>query len=327
MQLPTTNTLDRLDEDQVLHLTLRQLGLLGPEADKPALCERRTDGRHPLIGSSPLGTLAVNRAGLICPICCMVGESKVLRVTAEEMAAATEAFSCQLPRTPQTLFSLQERCREWEESTGTGDVLSSLVTRPLSNFIKALTAELTATNHPGPRIDGFPLNLLLKVYNLAEHGSHVRKEILGWLETERAVSPRNHWMDAITVSDTGDLSFNHQLHTLAAWRGKQETYFNSAAEAFDKLKRGLFYVSHFQDKEEEVALTAPDVTRLFPMRPLEQPVKELKAIAPQLALLVEALDGKPLAQVAAALQKALPSSPQLQGGDEKPIGLSLEKGE
>ncbi|HGM8087291.1 TPA: hypothetical protein ACKP9S_003662 [Pseudomonas aeruginosa] len=324
MRQPTANMLDRLDEDQVLHLTMRQLGLLGPDADQPALCEHRTDGHHRVIGSAPLGMLAVNRAGLICPICCMVGESTLVKVSAGEMAAATDAFFNNVPLTPQTMFTVQARHREWEEWVDNGGVLAVLVIRPLADFIRALTAELSAAGHPGPRIDRFPLGLLLKVYNLAEHGSQARKEILGWLETERAINPRNHWMDAITVSETGDLSYNEDLHNLATWRGKQETYFNSAAELFDQLKGKLAYVSLFQGKEDGATLTTPDLTRLFPMRPLERPVKELKTIAPQLALLVEALDGKPLAEVAAALQKSLPTPPLLQGAEHAHIDQEEE---
>ncbi|WP_446940029.1 hypothetical protein, partial [Pseudomonas aeruginosa] len=112
---------------------------------------------------------------------------------------------------------------------------------------------------------------------------------------------------------------------LAAWRGKQETYFKSAAEGFDNLKRGLEFVAHFQTKEDEVALTAPDTTRLFPARPLERPVKELKAIAPQLARLVEALEGKELAEVAAALQAALPRPIELTGGKDPALENSMDK--
>lgn len=321
MQQPTTNTLERLDEDQVVHLTLRQLYLLGAEAASPGLCENRTDGRHPHIGSSPPGVLVATRAGMICPVCSILGESHLVKVTSAEMEAATEAFFNDVPNTPQTYFTVQAKLSEWVEWEDSGTVLASLVVRPLANYLQALGKDLEANNHPGHRIDGFPLNLLLRVHNLAEHGSQIRKEILGWLETERALRPRNHWMDAITVSDDGELRFNNKLHTLAAWRGKQETYFKAAAEGFDKLKRGLGFVAHFQTKEDEVALTAPDTARLFPARPLERPVKELKAISSQLALLVEALEGKELAEVAAALQAALPRPLELTGGKDQAPAL------
>lgn len=316
MSHPTHETLERLDDNQVLHLTMRQLQLLGPDADPPVLCEKRADGNHPAIGSAPRGMLVANRAGLICPVCSLLGEIKPQRITSSEMDLASEAFFKRVPLTSHTLTTVKIRHDEWDEWTKSGEVLANLVTHPLSNFIKALTAELSNGNHPGPKIEQFPLILLLKVHNLAEHGSQVRHEILGWLETERAINPRNHWMDALTVSDAGELSFNEELHTLAAWRGKQETYFNSASELFDKLKGKLEYVSHFQGKEDEVALTAPDVTRLFPARPLLHPVRQLKSIAPQLALLVKALDGKPLADVASALQASLPRQQLEQGRDK-----------
>lgn len=324
MQPLQSTTLETLDDNQILHLTLRQLGLLGSDADKPALCEHRNDGNHRVIGSAPLGMLAVNPAGLICPICCLIGESPLVKVTSDEMDSATDAFFSNVPLTPQTYFTVQTRYKEWEEWADNAVVLASLVIRPLTSFIRALTKEFSATSHPGPRIDRFPLGLLLNVYNLADHGSQVRKEILGWLETERAINPRNHWMDAITVSETGDLSYNEDLHNLATWRGKQETYFNSAAELFDQLKGKLAFVSLYQGKEDSATLTTPDLTRLFPMRPLERPVKELKTIAPQLALLVDALDGKPLAEVAAALQKALPTPPLLLGAEHALIDQEEE---
>jgi hypothetical protein len=327
MSLPTHETLERLDDNQVLHLTLRQLQLLGPDADPPVLCEKRSDGNHPAIGSAPRGMLVANRAGLICPVCSMLGEIKPQRITSSELDLASEAFFKQVPLTPQTLTTVKIRHDEWDEWTKGNEVLASLVTHPLSNFIKALTAELSSGNHPGPKIDQVPLMLLLKVHNVAEHGSRVRHEILSWLETERAINPRNHWMDALTVSDTGDLSFNEELHTLAALRGKQETYFNSASELFDKLKGNLEYVSHFQGKEDEITLTAPDVTRLFPARPLQHPVRQLKSIAPQLALLIDALEGKPLSDVASALQASLTRQQLVQGRDHHALKRREESAE
>lgn len=326
MQQLTTSTLEKLDEDQVVHMTLRQLQLLGPDAAPPALCESRTDGRHPHIGTSPHGMLVVSRAGLLCPVCSLAGGSSLVKVTAAEMEAATEAFFSHVPSTPQSYFTVQAKLREWEEWEDSGTVLASQVVRPLTNYLQALGKELEAKNHPGQRIDGFPLNLLLRVHNLAERGSHIRKEILGWLETERALRPRNHWMDALTVSDDGELTFNNKLHTLAAWRGKQETYFKGAAEGFEALKKGLTYVAHFQAEEDAVALEAPDATRLFPARPLERRVRDLKAIAPQLALLVEALDGKELEEVATALQGALPRH-QLAAGNGESNSLENPTGE
>ncbi|HHK0379431.1 TPA: hypothetical protein ACQQJB_003605 [Pseudomonas aeruginosa] len=327
MPHPTHETLEKLDDNQVLHLTLRQLQLLGPDAGPQVLCEHRSDGNHPAIGSAPMGMLVANRAGLICPVCSMLGEIKPQRITSSEMALASEAFFKRLPLTPNTLTTVKIRHDEWDEWTKSGEVLANLVTHPLSNFIKALTAELSRGNHPGPIIEQFPLMLLLKVHNLAEHGSQVRHEILGWLETERAINPRNHWMDALTVSDTGELSFNKELHTLAAWRGKQETYFNGASELFDKLKSDLKFVSHFQEKEDEVAFTAPDVTRLFPARPLQHPVRQLKSIAPKLALLVEALEGKPLADVASALQSGLTHKQLAPGRDNHALKRPEESAE
>lgn len=327
MQQLTTDTLEKLSEDQVVHLTMRQLQLLGPSAAPPALCENRTDGRHPHIGTSPHGMLVVSRSGLLCPVCSLAGEPSLVKVTAAEMEAATEGFFSYVPNTPQTFFTVQAKQREWEEWEDSGTVLASQVVRPLTNYLQALGKELDAKNHPGQRIDGFPLNLLLRVHNLAEHGSQIRKEILGWLETERALRPRNHWMDALTVSEGGELIFNKKLHTLAAWRGKQETYFKGAAEAFETLKKDLSFVSHFQTEEDVAALEAPDATRLFPARPLERRVRDLKSIAPQLALLVEALDGKELEEVATALQGVLPRPLQLTDGDEQHQGLECSREE
>lgn len=327
MHHSTSEILEKLDDDQVLHLTLRQLKLLGPDAGSPQLCDHRFDGNHSIIGSAPLGMLAVSRGGLICPVCFMLGDITPLRVSADNVSIATNAFFDQLPISSNTLITVQSRLDEWVEWSNNGGVLANLVTRPLSNYIKVLTAELSRLNHPGPSIESFPLMLLLKLYNLAEPASQIRHDIRGWLETERAINPRNHWMDAITVSDTGDLSFNKELHTLAAWRGKQETYFNSGSELFDQLKGKLKFVSHFQEKEEDVSLTAPDVTRFFPMRPLQHPVQQLKAIAPQLALLVEALDGKPLAEVAAVLQAALPHNQQALVNNDQTLGLPAGESE
>lgn len=326
MQQLTTDTLEKLDDNQVVHLTLRQLQLLGPTATPPALCDNRSDARHPHIGSSPHGMLVVSRAGLLCPVCCLAGEPSLVKVTAAEMEAATDAFFSHVTSNPQTYFTVQAKLREWEDWEDSGTVLATQVVRPLTNYLQALGKELEAKNHPGQRIDGFPLNLLLRVHNLAEHGSQIRKEILGWLETERALRPRNHWMDALAISDDGELTFNNKLHTLAAWRGKQETYFKGAAEAFETFKKDLSFVSHFQAEEDVAALEAPDATRLFPARPLERRIRELKGIAPQLALLVEALDGKELEEVATALQAALPR-PQLAAENEEPPALENATGD
>lgn len=327
MPHPPQETLERLDDNQMLHLTLRQLHLLGPDAGPQVLCEKRSDGNHPAIGSAPAGLLVANRAGLICPVCGMLGEAKPQRIPTYEMALATEAFFKHLPLTATTLATVKIRHDEWEEWSNGGELLANLVTKPLSNFIKALTAELSSGNHPGPKIEKFPLMLLLKLHNLAEHGSQIRHEIREWLETERAINPRNHWMDALTVSETGDLSFSKELHTLAAWRGKQETYFNGASEHFERLKSDLKFVSHFQGKEDEVALKAPDATRLFQARPLQHPARQLKSIAPQLALLVDALEGKPLSEVASSLQSSLARQQLAQGQDINVLNRPEESAE
>lgn len=48
-------------------------------------------------------------------------------------------------------------------------------------------------------------------------------------------------------------------------------------------------------------------------------MKELEAIAPQLALTVAALDGNPWVEVDAALQKVLRSILQVQGRDQRSL--------
>lgn len=306
------HSLKRLDPNQILHLTLRQLQLLGPDAGPVALCENRDDGNHPAIGNSSCGMLLVNPAGLICPICSLSGSFKTKAISTSEMTLASEAFINWLPLNAQTLRATIAAHDQWEQWGAAGGVLDTLVTRPLKSFIATLQATLARGGYPGPRIGKFPLALLLKVYNLAEHGSQTRHEILGWLETEREFNPQQHWLDALTVEESGELSFSEELHNVAIYRGKQETRFNSAERDFEQFKSQLEFISRFQRTEDEIALTTPDVTRLFPERILAQPVRQLKSIAPQLASLVEALEDKSLTEIATALQTVI--HPQIASG-------------
>jgi hypothetical protein len=68
MPHPPHEILEKLDDNQVLHLTLRQLQLLGPDAGPQVLCEHRSDGNHPAIGSAPMGRMSLLRCSHVCPI-------------------------------------------------------------------------------------------------------------------------------------------------------------------------------------------------------------------------------------------------------------------
>jgi hypothetical protein len=157
-----------------------------------------------------------------------------------------------------------------------------------------------------PALTGFQLDTLLQLHNAAEAGSEVRKIVIDWLHAERALNPRQHWLEAIISDREGALQMDKSLYEHACYRGKQETYFEVASKGFEELKRGMNFVVLFQGEEEAARanLTSSGHQALFAPRDLIAPVKSLKALAPKLERLNAVFQQNELSGLAHALQPA-----------------------
>ncbi|MGI0646844.1 hypothetical protein ACRCPS_17665 [Pseudomonas aeruginosa] len=282
-------------------LNLMQSSIGRAAGFKPVLCRKRNDGAHVAIAGMPAGLMIVGPKGFICPVCPF---RKPVSAKPADLERAQDSIEF-VPLTRETLALTRELLVELEGlAAGAVPRVAPLI-RSLESFAKRVEKELCKPKYGGPIIDSIPLNFLLALHNLDEHGA-VRREIIEWLDQERATNPRNHWMDSIEVLPNGHLAYNRQLFELAAWRGKQETYFNSATESFERVLKALEAVSRNHASEDRVLGELPDVERLFPMRELQPDVKRLKSMAPQLQQIMEALGGRSLADVSAVLHGAIP---------------------
>lgn len=301
----------RLSDEDQMALNLRQVGIgLDSVSDRFA-CANRENGSHEVMGGA-LGNLVAVPRGFICPACDYTISAS--DIPAQSISAAHESVAIKSP-SAQSKADAEARMAEYHRYADIpGRELAYIMCRSFKRYVDFATKELQKPKWKGPTLDGIPVTLLLSLHNNAEPGSTSRKDVLTWLEVERALRPRQHWMDAIEITETGDLIFNDDLYTLACWRGKQETYFESAAKGFEALQKGLQFVSHFQKSEDKSAAGLPAATRLFSQRELLPEVQSLKAFAPQLAQFVQALDKKSLSEITRTLQLPAPQPDQIAQG-------------
>lgn len=313
-----------LSHEQVMHLNVCQVGIGFAGPDARAVCVNREDGKHAILGGA-LGNMIAVRRGFICPVCEYSLPLHQVASESLEVAARSEAITSP---DANCLTIARTRIAEYESyAEHNGYTLAHIMCDSLERYVAYVTKELSKPRWPGPSIAAFPLKLLLNLYNLADQGSAIRKEILSWLEEQRALNHRQHWIEAIVVADNGNLLFDKRRYDLACWRGKQETYFESAVQGFEKLKRGLEFVSHFQSSEDAEAAAIPPANTLFPPRPLAREAQELKSIAPELAVLVGAIQQKGLHQIAQSLQSTLSLASPIESSGRPPAATPSKEGD
>lgn len=299
-----------LSEDEVLALNLRQAGIGQSDTSLRVICPNASDGRHEIIGGA-LGNMVAARACFACPFC--EHQVAIADIAADSIRAALDAEPFCSPD-GHTLLQAQDRIREYKVIGDRGGQYGAayVLVTSLGRF-ETHASKLMKPKWGGEPIKSFPLALLLHLHNVAEPCSPVRKEIVDWLQGQRALNERQHWLDALTVTPTGELIIDNARLTYAAWRGKQETYFNAAAEQFEKMKRDLAFVARFQRSEDEAKATLQDKGEpLFRERQLLPEVGALKQQANRLTQMLEALGNGGLAQ----LVLDAPQLPQPPGQDE-----------
>lgn len=309
------STFGRLSGEQIDWLNLMQSRVGLALGYKPVLCRKRNNGAHIAIAGAPAGIMLVSSKGFFCPVC---PYRKHVRVKPADLDRAQDCNE-HVSLTRETLALTQELLVELEGLAAGAFPRVILQLRSLKAFAHRVEKELCKPKYDGPLIELLPLKFLLTLHNLDEHGA-VRREIIDWLDRERAANPRNHWMDSIEVLPNGDLAHNRQLYDLAIWRGKQETYFKSATESFRSVLKALESVSRNHNSEDRVLANLPGVARLFPMRELQPDVRRLKSMAPLLEQILEDLGGRhSLADFSAILHTAIPLLPLMPGEDAPPI--------
>lgn len=124
-----------------------------------------------------------------------------------------------------------------------------------------------------------PAPALLDIHNALPPSHPGRDVIVAHLKKVADRNAKAHWIRALVLDANGNLSFDSILYDRAVARGKQETYFESAKEVFDKLQFSLSQISAYQLCEQGAALALQDgVTRqtLASMPELSPGVVELR---------------------------------------------------
>jgi short-subunit dehydrogenase involved in D-alanine esterification of teichoic acids len=135
--------------------------------------------------------------------------------------------------------------------------------------------------------------MLLDLHNSSPKDNPIRAKIVQYIREYGAANKKAHWTRAIVADANGTLKFDEQLYDNAVYRGKQETYFESAQDAYKKLKSAVEFVSHFQEQEgKAIAALAsgPSGTPLLSMPDYSPSVAMLKENAAALKATVEAME-------------------------------------
>lgn len=107
-----------------------------------------------------------------------------------------------------------------------------------------------------------PAPALLEIHNALPPGDPARDVIVAHLKKVADKKAKAHWIRALVLDANGNLAFDSLLYDKAVARGKQETYFESAKEVFDKLQFSLSQISANQLREQEAGLALQDgITR------------------------------------------------------------------
>lgn len=293
-----------LTKDQILALSIQQagIGLLSPE--KRITCPNRDDSKHQIIGGA-LGNMVVTRTGFKCVFCAFDIPAIDLPQDLIDSAAGSPALNSP---SAENLLMAQARAEEFYDLAESDEafVMGYLMASSLKQYGELASAAIRKAKGSSPALTGFQLDTLLQLHNAAEPGSEVRKIVIDWLHAERALNPRQHWLEAIVYEGDGALQMDAGLYKHACYRGKQETYFDVASKGFEELKRGMNFVVLFQGEEEAALenLTGSRHQALFEPRDLNAPVKSLKALAPKLERLNAVFQQNELSGLALALQPA-----------------------
>ncbi|MHC5194976.1 hypothetical protein ACYSUW_14575 [Pseudomonas frederiksbergensis] len=305
-----------LTEDQVRTFNVNQVltGYAGAQAaTSPMLCpNHECTGHNPVAGV--VGLLVAMRAQLVCP-CCEYSQKTVRQDLLKDLPATNG------PLDDERFSGLLEFLREADQQLAC--MLNSErcyvginVMQPnIGQYLKDLCSRFRPK---GPAVESVPLALLITLHNQAPADSPIRRTIIGFIKADNVLKPRQHWMGGLYLNAENDLCFDEALYERTVWRGKQETYFEGVEEGYEKLKRGLEFVHHFQTKEDEPLALPEGLKPLLPGRDLNDQVAHLKRIQPRIEALVDVMKGRSFAELAANIR---PENSVAIGDQATPMAL------
>lgn len=139
-----------------------------------------------------------------------------------------------------------------------------------------------------------PIEFLLQLHNALPAGNQLRADIIHMMKNIGEKAVKAHWTRAVVQRDDGTLYFDERLYDAAVWRGKQDTYAESAENAFEKLHSSMSFVSHFQIEEDKTLNQIQSSSIIgTPIVPFAQPsvtAARLKEHAQALTALVEKME-------------------------------------
>jgi hypothetical protein len=159
-----------------------------------------------------------------------------------------------------------------------------------------MTPEARVPNEFGSRSNVVvPVDFLLDIHNQAPADHPIRASILAYIKSYAKINKKAHWARGIVQKVDGSLHIDRRLQETAIYRGKQDTYVESAEKAFDNLQSALSFVSSFQIEENRavtvLADTHLDGVSVVPLAPPSQTASHLKMHAEALAALVKRMEG------------------------------------
>lgn len=289
-----------LTDDQVKTINVNQV-LASHEpfqnSRSPSLCPHLEAGKHDAI-AGVVGLLIATKAVIVCPCCDYVQKSVPSGLLDALPATCGPLDDTDYPN----LLAFMRDADEQLQALLDGDryYMGLNVLRPnVGQYLKDLSSRFRSK---GPTLESVPLALMLTLHNQAPPDSATRRIIIGFINAENVLKPRQHWMGGLYLNAEGDLGFDEALYEKTVWRGKQETYFERIEKGYEQLQSGLKFLHHFQKREDDSSSLPSDIQPLLPIRDLQDQVAHLKRIQPKVEALVEAMEGRTFAQLAANIR-------------------------
>ena len=139
------------------------------------------------------------------------------------------------------------------------------------------------------------VRVLIEIHNLAPIGSEIRTRVVNAITQAAQRNPKAHWARDLMQKDGGDQVFDEARYQHAVYQGKQDTYAQSAQQAFEELQRTLELITHFQQKEQiaidQEAVRAATGQPLVDLTTATRPAVLLKAAAASLPAFIERMAG------------------------------------
>lgn len=258
--------------------------------------EAASDGHEPIAGV--VGLLIGTKMVIACPCCDYY--TKAAPTSTLEAIPSTEG-PLDDPEYPALLGFVREANTQLQELLNADRHFTALNTMQsnVGQYLKDLSSRFRPK---GPSLEAVPLSLMLTLHNQSPPDSITRRVIIGYIQADNVMKPRQHWMGGLYLNAKGDLCFDEALYEKTVWRGKQETYFETVEKSYEHLQQSLKSLHRFQGLEDSITALPSDIRPLLPVRPLKAEVAQLKSIQPRIEALVEAMEGRSFANLAANIR-------------------------